>query len=231
MVALFPITLYYSTGILTNLINASSPPFGYTRRENIAYGADTQNRLDVYTPKNAMNAPVVVFWHGGMWMYGDKEDVRFVGVTLARAGYVVVIPNYRHYPQVRYPEFVDDGAQTVVWVNNQISHYGGDRDLVFLMGHSAGAYIATMLAFDSRFLQARGASANCLRGVIGLAGPYTFERPVTYLDPIFEKAPNNEWRPVNVASPTVPPTLLVHGEDDEVVWISEAWSCPAFVDG
>jgi len=89
----------------------------YQRHANIAYGANTQHRLDVYVPENAavQPRPLVVFWHGGRWRWGDKADYRFVGAALADLGYVVLVPNYRHYPEVKMPGFMDDAARAAQW--------------------------------------------------------------------------------------------------------------------
>lgn len=155
-------------------------------------------------------------------MRGSKDEVRFVGAALARSGFVAVVPNYRLHPQVRYPAFVEDGARAVGWVRESISQFNGDSNQIFLMGHSAGAYIATMLAFDEVFLRSQGTSAQCLRGVIGLAGPYTLERPSVFIDSVFGKSTNVAWRPVDFASERSPPTLLLHGQADNIVWVGEA---------
>jgi len=85
----------------------------YQRHANLAYGDEPQHRLDVYLPDKAAAAPrpLVVFWHGGRWSFGDKADYRFVGAALAELGYVAVLPNYRHYPDVKMPGFMDDAAR------------------------------------------------------------------------------------------------------------------------
>lgn len=221
-VVLVPLAVFHSTRIATTLMNAIDVPFGFTRHPDIAYGEQSSHRLDVYVPKGASSSPVVIFWHGGMWMRGSKDDVRFVGAALARSGYVAVIPNYRLYPHVRYPDFVNDGARAVAWVRKEIASFNGDADEIFLMGHSAGAYIATMLAFDDDFLREQGTSARCLRGVIGMAGPYTLERPSIFVNSIFGGSSGKMWRPVNVVSTDAPPTLLLHGRADNIVWVGEA---------
>ena len=89
----------------------------YKRKADIAYGKDPQHCLDVYVPGKADAAPppLVVFWHGGRWSFGDKADYRFVGATLAQLGYVAVLPNYRHYPQVKMAGFMDDAALAALW--------------------------------------------------------------------------------------------------------------------
>ena len=221
-VVLVPLGVFHSTRIATALMNTIVVPFGFARHSNIAYGEQSSHRLDVYVPKGASRSPVVIFWHGGMWMRGNKDEVRFVGAALARSGYVAVLPNYRLYPQVRYPDFVNDGARAVAWVRKEISSFNGDADEIFLMGHSAGAYIATMLAFDDHFLREQGTSARCLRGVIGMAGPYTLERPSIFVNSIFGKSSGKAWRPVDVVSTDAPPTLLLHGRADNIVSVGES---------
>jgi acetyl esterase/lipase len=221
-VVLVPLAVLHSARILTALMNATAAPFAYVRHPDIAYGDSPSHRLDVYVPNGAAHVPVVIFWHGGMWMQGSKDDVRFVGAALADSGYVAVIPNYRLHPNAQFPDFMEDGARAVAWARRESGRFGGNADAIFLMGHSAGAYIATMLAFDDRFLRSQGESVDCLRGVIGLAGPYTLERPAAFLDSIFGKPRQASWRPIDLASAAAPPTLLLHGEADDIIWVGEA---------
>jgi acetyl esterase/lipase len=222
LIVAVPLAVFHHVRIFTALMNAPLLPLGHVLHADVPYGDDPSHRLDIYVPKEGVRSPVVVFWHGGMWMRGSKDEVRFVGAALARSGYVAVIPNYRLHPQVRYPAFVEDGARAVAWVRESISQYHGDRDAIFLMGHSAGAYIATIVAFDGDFLRSRGTSTQCFRGVIGLAGPYTLERPSIFTDSIFGKPSKIAWRPVDVVSDQSPPTLLLHGRADNIVWVGEA---------
>lgn len=188
---------------------------------NIVFDASTGLKLDVYTPHAARNAPTIVFFGGGRWSTGSKDDFRFVGEALASESFVVVIPDYRKYPKVRFPAFVEDGARAVKWVQDNIQRYGGSPEKLFLMGHSAGAHIAAMLTLDPEFLKAVDMSPDNLRGMIGLAGPYDF-LPITdpQLRDVF--APPEKFaqsQPVFYADGRNPPLLLVHGEDDEDVWV------------
>lgn len=117
------------------------------------YGTLARQSLDIYTPiERDHAAPVVIFFHGGNWQTGTKSDYLFVGAALASRGFIVVIPDYRLYPEVRYPAFLEDGASAVSWTLRHLDEIGGDPDRVHLMGHSAGAYIAAMLALDERWL-------------------------------------------------------------------------------
>src|ERR1700720_2112857 len=127
--------------------------FGHHRRHaDLAYGTDPQHRVDVYVPDRAAAArPLVVFWHGGRWSFGDKADYRFVGAALAALGFVAVLPNYRHYPDVKMPGFMDDAACAGRWAAAQAGEFCADAGRLYFMGHSAGAHMAALVALDSRY--------------------------------------------------------------------------------
>lgn len=212
------------TGILAagcspiETLNAVSPSGHYQRTDDIAYGAAPSQRLDVYQPANTgERAPVVVFFYGGGWKGGARENFEFVASSLTKAGMVVVIPDYSFYPEVRFPSFVEDGAAATDWVFDNLDRLGGARDEVFLMGHSAGAHIAALLALDDRYLEDAGVEDQ-LRGWIGLSGPYDF-LPIGsgYLQDVFPEASREASQPINYVSPADPPALLIHGGDDTTV--------------
>jgi acetyl esterase/lipase len=202
------------------MINAVTPSETYDKQSGIAYGGDPRQKLDVYTPHNLKNpAPVVVFFYGGNWSSGDRADYAFVGEALASRGIVAVIADYRLYPQVRYPDFVEDGARAVAWTVRDIARYGGDPGHLFAMGHSAGAYNAAMVALDKRWLAKVGMTPDVLRGWIGLAGPYDFI-PIENesVKPVFF-APDTppESQPINHVTQAAPPALLIASRHDDVV--------------
>jgi len=148
---------------------------GFEATESIPYGEGARRTLDIYRPNAATASPVVVFFYGGNWQSGDKEMYLFLAAALARRGYVTVVPDYRVYPGARYPQFIEDGALAVRWVRDNAARFGGDPQRLFVMGHSAGAYIAAMLAFDRRWLRAVGLSpGRDIAGLICIAGPYDF---------------------------------------------------------
>lgn len=188
--------------------------------QGLAYGSDERQRLDVYVPdeKNAgtTGRPVVVFFYGGSWNTGTREGYDFVGRALAARGFVTIIPDYRLVPEVRYPAFVEDGAAAVRWARQHAAEYGGNPGGIVLVGHSAGAYIAAMLALDTRWL---GDERRAVKGFAGLAGPYDF---VPFDVPASQDAfglwPDPaETQPITWAGAGDPPTLLLTGEDDDVV--------------
>jgi acetyl esterase/lipase len=192
----------------------------YKRHSNIAYGPNPQQRLDVYVPEiRAEPRPVVVFWHGGRWRHGDKADYRFVGAVLAESGYVTVVANYRHYPEVKMPGFMQDAARAALWAAAHADEYGGTRERLYLMGHSAGAHLAALVTLDPRYFAAAGQTAPHIAGVIGLSGPYDF-LPLLEADvqDMFGPPPlYPESQPINFVRPDAPPMLLVHGLNDETV--------------
>lgn len=150
---------------------------GYAVDEGVAYGPLPRQKLDIYTPKSAAPAggwPVVVFFYGGSWNTGDRAEYRFVGAALAARGVLVLVADYRLYPEVRYPEFLRDSALALAYGLSDASRLGGDPKRVFVMGHSAGGYNAAMLALDPRWLATTGHMPAELAGWIGLAGPYDF---------------------------------------------------------
>lgn len=202
------------------MINVLTPPWGYQRHADIAYGDLARQKLDVYVPDGVeTGAPVVVFFYGGRWSGGDKAGFKFVAQALTTHGYVVVLPDYRLYPQVTFPAFVRDGAQAVAWAHAHAAQHGGDPEKLFVMGHSAGAHIAAMLATNAGYLEAVGGSVDWLAGMIGMAGPYEF-LPITADDLKAIFGPESQWpatQPVNFVSGNEPPMLLMHGGADETV--------------
>lgn len=201
-------------------INALTPAGQTQAFESIAYGDAARQRLNIYRPEGARGrAPVVVFFYGGTWREGDRKDYRFVGRALASRGIVTVVADYRLYPEVRYPGFVEDTARALAWSYRHIADYGGDPHRLFVMGHSAGAYNAAMVALDSRWLAAQSLFPGILSGWIGLAGPYDF-LPITNEDarPVFDW-PNtsSDTQPIEYASERSPPALLVASHRDTTV--------------
>jgi acetyl esterase/lipase len=203
--------------------NVPAAVFGdYSRHANMAYGEDPQHRLDVYVPEAVVPQPrpLVVFWHGGRWSYGDKSDYRFVGAALAGLGYVAVLPNYRHYPQVKMPGFMEDAARAGVWAAAHAGDYGADANRLYLMGHSAGAHMAALVTLDPRYFAATGEPVPKVAGVIGLSGPYDF-LPLLEADVQDMFGPPQNYpdsQPINFVRADAPPMLLVHGLKDDTVW-------------
>ncbi len=165
------------SGTGTRLIDALTPKNGYVATTDLPYGDGPRRMLDVYVPAGldrTKPAPVVLFFYGGSWRFGKKSDYRFVADALTAKGIVTVIADYRLYPEVAYPELLDDPAAAAAWVVTHIASYGGDPARLFIAGHSAGAYDAAMIAYDPRWLARYGLEPKRFRAFIGLAGPYNF---------------------------------------------------------
>ena len=206
-------------GALLNGLSA----FGSLRRAaGLRYGPESRQQFDLYQPDGSAPAggwPVLVFFYGGSWRSGERANYRFVGEALASQGMLVMVADYRLYPEVVYPVFLQDAAAAVAHALAQASAWGGDARRVFVMGHSAGAYNAAMVALDERWLAALGQSPTALAGWIGLAGPYNF-LPIKTLavQPVFghpNVAPDTQ--PVtHAAGSRLPALLLAAAQDDWV---------------
>lgn len=224
------------SAITFGIANAPAAFGPYERKADIAYGSDARQRLDVYVPKAASSGsdagsssslaaaarPVVIFWYGGSWQRGSKSDYRFVGAALADHGYITVLPDYRLYPDVKFPEFLDDAAHAVAWVQEHAQEFGGDPHRVVLMGHSAGAHTAAYLALNHEFLARRGAKPEWIAGLVGLSGPYALAPNTRTLNRIFA-APwgESDWQPLRFVDAKAPPTFLAHGLADDIVSVAQ----------
>lgn len=192
---------------------------GVRKDADIAYADGERKKLDVYRPENMTGpAPVVMFVYGGAWQAGARWEYEFVGRAFAAAGYVTVIPDYRLFPEVVYPDFLEDVAQSMKWVEDNIASYGGDKNRFFIAGHSAGAYNSVMVALDHSFAREYGVTMP-IRAVAGISGPYNFY-PFEYgqVSDAFGKAPNPEGtQPVNLVTTDAPPMFLASGTADPIV--------------
>jgi acetyl esterase/lipase len=190
---------------------------------NVAYGPEAHQRLDVYGPHRGQGqtkAPIAVFFYGGSWDTGRRQDYNWVGQALASRGFVTVVPDYGLYPAVRYPGFLEDGARAVRWAQDHAAEFGGDPDRIVLVGHSAGAYNAAMIALDRRYLTAAGVDPKHIKALAGLSGPYDF-LPLT--DPIAERtfgeaADLAGTQPTAFVTKDSPPAFLATGDDDTMVF-------------
>lgn len=198
------------------LVNAFVPSDTYARTAGVAYGEHARQRLDVYQPASSPGAaPVVVFFYGGNWDSGSRQEYRFAGEAFASRGLLTVLPDYRLYPEVRFPDFLFDCAAAVRWAAQNAARFGGDPQRVFLIGHSAGAYNAAMLALDPQYLS----GFSGIRGFVGLAGPYDFlpfKSAVTRRVFGQHETPA-ETQPIRFVSADDPPALFVTGAADDVV--------------
>jgi acetyl esterase/lipase len=199
-----------------NLLDAAlSPRAGLRVARDVPFGPHPRQRLDIHAPReSASGRPVLVFFYGGNWDSGDRQDYGFVGRAFAASGYVTILPDYTHAHERPYPAFMEDAGAALAWVAANIADHGGDPHRIAVAGHSAGAYIAVTLALDPHW----GASA-AIKAAIGLAGPYDF---LPFDSPVTERTFGHvedlpATQPINHVRADAPPLLLITGEADTTV--------------
>ena len=184
----------------------------------VSFGTHGQ-KLSVWNaePSDTSRKPVLLFFYGGGWVKGARQDYGFAARAYASKGLVVVVPDYRKVPQVRFPAFIEDAADAVKWTRDNIARYGGNPDQIAVAGHSAGAHSAIMLALDPQWLANAGAP-GAIKAAVGLSGPYDFYpftgRAIAAMGQWPKPA---ETQPLNFASKDAPPMMLVTGTEDTTV--------------
>jgi acetyl esterase/lipase len=202
-----------------DLLNRATSAAGLVVTPDVAYGPAPRDRMDIYRPTGAANLPVVVFFYGGSWQWGHRAEYKFVAARLARQGFVVAVPDYRLYPEIKFPEFLKDCAAAVAFLLSEAEAFGGHSNELFLAGHSAGAYNAVMLGLNPDFLTDAGASPARLAGIVGLSGPYDFLplRDPDIIDIFSPPADQRLTQPITFARESAPPIFLAHGGADTTV--------------
>ncbi|VAW01991.1 hypothetical protein MNBD_ALPHA04-2325 [hydrothermal vent metagenome] len=189
--------------------------------EGLAFG-DKAQKLNIWAAQGTATdakKPVLIFWHGGGWVKGSRKDYAFVARAFARQGFVVVLPDYRKVPAVHFPEFIEDGAQAVRWVQYNIAEYGGDPGRLAFAGHSAGAHSAVLLALDPRWLTAAGVDISAVKAVVGMSGPYDFYpfAKKRSIDAMAQYEKPERTQPINFATTDAPAMLLLTSSEDSTV--------------
>ncbi len=188
---------------------------------------DPKHGLDVYAPKRADSAPVFVFFHGGVWQFGDRAQVANVGEALAARGIVTVVAGYRLTPQVVHPAHVQDAAAVVAWTIAHAAEHGGDPTRVVVGGHSAGGHLAALLALDPQWLAAHGLAPTAMASIVPLSGVFDLSQGLDdsetggverYIAPVFgaDEAALRAASPTTLvarAPPAMPFSLVLAGND------------------
>ena len=187
---------------------------------NVPYGPEALQALDLYLPAHPDGARLVLVLHGGAWSVGDKEQYAAVGSRLAWEGLAAAVANYRLSPAVQHPTHAEDAARALAWCYRHASGYGLDPEGLCLLGHSAGAHLAALIALDPRYLAAEGLAPRVVRRVLGVAGvgydlnpSYATPALMPFLTPVFgdDCAAWPQAAPVRYVTGTAPPFLLIHG--------------------
>lgn len=211
-----------------DLVNIEPEDYEGEIVQGVVFDPTTGLALDIYRPPEpAATVPTIMFLYGGGWDTGQREQYIFLGVELARQGFNVVIPDYRKYPDVVWPAYVEDAAAAFAWTHSNIARYGGDPDRIVVMGHSAGAHSVAMLAADAQFLAARGLTPGDMAGVIGMAGPYDFNPSSRKYRKVFAGPPFDKMQVSNFVNGDEPPMALLHGDADSTVSIRNQRSLAA----
>lgn len=200
-------------------LTAYSQEIKYETKQNIHYYNDTINQaneyinercvLDIYYPKNVKDFPTIVWFHGGGLTGGNKE----IPMQLMEKGVCIVAVNYRLYPKVKAPFYIDDAASAVSWVFKNIADLGGDPSLIFVSGHSAGGYLASMIGLDKSWLNKYDIDADSIAGLIPFSGHtithFTVreEKGISGTQPIVDSL-----APLYHVRPDAPPLLLITGD-------------------
>ena len=211
---------------LLNRLDRLTPARDKARKvaDGISYGPKDRQRLDIWVPADKRRPqgplPVIIFFYGGGWHSGARQDYGFAGAAFADQGFVAVVPDYRLVPTVRYPAFLWDAALALRWVRKHIAEHGGDPGRIVVSGHSAGAYIASMLAIDRRWLEGVKLPQDTISAAVLLSGPYDFA-------PFRERRGRGafghwpdpaETQPITHCHAGAPPILLLHGSSDRIVF-------------
>ncbi|NET71562.1 MAG: alpha/beta hydrolase [Sphaerospermopsis sp. SIO1G2] len=217
LLVVFLVTGCQSAGLY--LANVANDTDSYYAKRGVAYGKEPWQKLDVYWPKDyGESTPIIVFYYGGSWTKGSKDEYEFVASRFVEDGFIVIIPDYGKYPDAVYPNFVEDAAEVTKWLDINVEAISGGRENIHLIGHSAGAHIGAMLIADERFLAAQSLAPNFYRSFIGISGPYSFTPGIKRYQDIF--GPEEKY-PLMQADRFIdgdePPMLLLHAERDWLV--------------
>ena len=206
------------------VLNSLVPENGYELVSGVEYGTNARQKLDIYLPKAAEKSTalkkVIIFYYGGNWDSGERADYKFAAEALVSHGYIVVVPDYRVYPEVVFPALMADPVSAAKWVKTNIKKYNGDTNKVFLAGHSAGAHMAATMAINPEYLAEVSLKPNDFAGVIGLAGPYDFLPLKSERLKIIFGLEAQQWKsqPINFVDGKNPPLFLAVGMKDSTVW-------------
>lgn len=212
------------------IVNGITSNGGVGVSKDILYGDEPLQDLDIYYPKPLAQAmkkntpikqeyPMVVFVHGGSWESGNKDEYAFVGRSLAQAGYVTAVINYRKAPEHVYPDYVEDTAQAIAWSYKNAARFYADPERLAVIGHSAGAFNTVAAIGNEDFLKPYGVKPTDIRAVIGIAGPYSYDfRKFSSATAFAADATPDEVMPDRQIKGAQPPYLLLTAEKDTVVY-------------
>ena len=215
------------------VLSSSTNMQNLTKLENFRYGAFSRQNLDVYVPKNKARG-ILVFGYGGGFRDGNKDEYGFAGEAFASLGFVTVIYDYRLNPDFTFPSYLEDAALVVRWAVDHAKRFGVDPKNLVVAGHSAGAYLAAMLASDKRYLERVDLEPKDIKLALCFSGGFDFYDPKRlehngFLSDDFRDVFGNpstylETQPINFINGDEPPFLIVHGVQDQILPVGQARS-------
>ncbi len=204
---------------LAQTSHSTSPVTTYATESNIPYYSEPLRQsddylnercvLDLYYPKNAKGFATIVWFHGGGLTGGSKE----IPEALKEKGLCIVGVNYRLSPKVTAPKYIEDAAAAEAWVFHNIERYGGDPNLIFVSGHSAGGYLTLMTGLDKQWLKSYDIDANKIAGLIPLSPQCITHFSIRKDRGMADTQPQiDEYAPLWHVRPAAPPLILMTGD-------------------
>lgn len=212
LVFMFLLTTYWGRSQETSYeLKKDIPYYESSAQQTDAYLKE-RCKLDVYFPKDTTHVSTVVWFHGGGLEFGEKD----IPKGLLEKGVAVVTVNYRLHPKVQHPVYIEDAAAAVAWTFKNIGHYNGDSKKIFVSGHSAGGYLASMIGLDKSYLKKHDIDADAIAGLIPFSGHtithFTIrkERDIPGTQPIVDT-----YAPLFHVRKGAPPMLLITGNREK----------------
>ncbi|CAG8691141.1 35829_t:CDS:1 [Gigaspora margarita] len=207
---------------------------------DIPYSSHPQQTLDLYIPSliatTKLLTPIIIMIHGGAWITGDKKDLKSLGKSISSlTNFVVALINYRtsNTPEIKHPMHINDVAAAIYWIYSNCDKYGYRSDSMYLVGHSVGAFLSAQLIFIPEYRIKE--LSNSIRGVVGIEGIYDiptllerwpdytrFVEPAFGTDPEIYKSASPQYHSIKDAATIIPPYLIIHSLEDELVDIGQA---------
>lgn len=194
----------------------------YVTEKDIPYYPDAINKedkyvasqcmLDMYYPKGAKNFATIIWFHGGGITGGTKE----IPKALTEKGYAVIGVEYRLSPKVKAPAYIEDAAAAVAWAFQHIASYGGDPNLLFVSGHSAGGYLGMMITLDKKYLDKYHIDANRIAALIPFSGQAITHFTIRKENGVKDTQPViDAYAPLYHVRADAPPMLLITGDREK----------------
>ena len=148
------------------------PGLAYKSGERVTDYEKERCKLDLYLPVGKKAFPTLVWFHGGGLQGGNRDgkDTVAVAHSLAETGVAVASVGYRLSPKAKYPAYIEDAAAAFAWTRAHVAEHGGNPEVIFIGGHSAGGYLTFLVGMDPRYLREYGVALSAIAGLIPVSG-------------------------------------------------------------